>query len=181
MLIVHLVESGVVRGAVAGQQTPYSIRSTLLLSAVTNGFATTNANRLFSSLNLALQPPLHACVLADAHPFSYMVDMELEWKRFDPQGHYVRRWLPVLSQLPNEYIHQPWKAPPEVLEEAGEEIAGGDWWCCWHCHGLCFSCMVLGTHTHLSLWVRLGVLTVLVVHNSSPTSKPCVPCKRGAW
>jgi hypothetical protein len=48
-----------------------------------------------------------------------MIDMEQEWRRFDPQGHYVRRWLPVLSQLPNEYIHQPWKAPPEVLEEAG--------------------------------------------------------------
>jgi deoxyribodipyrimidine photo-lyase len=56
---------------------------------------------------------------ADAHPFSYMIDMEQEWRRFDPQGHYVRRWLPVLSQLPNEFIHQPWKAPPEVLEEAG--------------------------------------------------------------
>jgi hypothetical protein len=25
-----------------------------------------------------------------------------------------------LSQLPNEFIHQPWKAPPGVLEEAGE-------------------------------------------------------------
>jgi deoxyribodipyrimidine photolyase len=49
-----------------------------------------------------------------------MIDMEQEWRRFDPQGHYVRRWLPVLSQLPNEFIHQPWKAPPEVLEEAGE-------------------------------------------------------------
>jgi cryptochrome 1 len=60
--------------------------------------------------------------LSDAHPFSYMVDLEQEWKRFDPDGHYVRRWLPVLSQLPTQYIHQPWKAPPEVLEEAGVEL-----------------------------------------------------------
>lgn len=62
---------------------------------------------------------LAAMMIVDAHPFSYMVDMEQEWKRFDPDGHYVRRWLPVLSQLPTQYIHQPWKAPPEVLEEAG--------------------------------------------------------------
>ena len=42
----------------------------------------------------------------DAHPFSYLVDLEEEWKRFDPDGHYVRRWLPVLSQLPSQYIHR---------------------------------------------------------------------------
>ena len=52
-----------------------------------------------------------------------MIDMEQEWRRFDPDGHYVRRWLPVLSQLPNEFIHQPWAAPPEVLEDAGETAA----------------------------------------------------------
>lgn len=58
--------------------------------------------------------------LSDAHPFSYMIDLEAEWKRFDPDGNYVRRWLPVLAQLPTEYVHSPWAAPPEVLEEAGE-------------------------------------------------------------
>jgi deoxyribodipyrimidine photolyase len=57
--------------------------------------------------------------LADAHPFSYLINLEEEWRRFDPDGNYVRRWLPVLSQLPNEFIHQPWKTPPEVLEAAG--------------------------------------------------------------
>lgn len=40
-------------------------------------------------------------------------------RRFDPDGQYVKRWLPVLSQLPAEYVHHPWRAPPEVLEEAG--------------------------------------------------------------
>ncbi len=39
--------------------------------------------------------------------------------RFDPDGHYVRRWLPVLAQLPAEYIHTPWRAPEEALEAAG--------------------------------------------------------------
>ncbi|KAI8471040.1 MAG: hypothetical protein J3K34DRAFT_520806 [Monoraphidium minutum] len=60
--------------------------------------------------------------LSDAHPFSYMIDLEQEWRRFDPDGQYVRRWLPVLSQLPAEYIHQPWRAPPEVLDAAGVEL-----------------------------------------------------------
>jgi deoxyribodipyrimidine photolyase len=31
----------------------------------------------------------------------------------------VRRWLPVLAALPPQHIHQPWAAPPEVLEDAG--------------------------------------------------------------
>jgi len=39
--------------------------------------------------------------------------------RFDPQGAYVRRWIPELARLPDEYIHQPWTAPPAVLEAAG--------------------------------------------------------------
>ncbi len=51
---------------------------------------------------------------SDAHPFSYMMDLEKEALRFDPDGEYVRRWLPVLSRLPTQYIHAPWKAPPQV-------------------------------------------------------------------
>lgn len=43
---------------------------------------------------------------ADAHPFSYMLDQEKEAVRFDPSGNYVRRWLPVLSRLPNKWIHR---------------------------------------------------------------------------
>ena len=32
-------------------------------------------------------------------------------KSCDPEGEYVRFWLPVLGQLPIEYIHCPWEAP----------------------------------------------------------------------
>ena len=32
-------------------------------------------------------------------------------KTCDPQGDYVRTWLPQLSKLPVEYIHCPWEAP----------------------------------------------------------------------
>lgn len=61
--------------------------------------------------------------LADAHPFSYMLDpVDKEAKRFDPDGNFVRRWLPSLSRVPAKYIHCPWNAPDHVLEDAGVEL-----------------------------------------------------------
>lgn len=36
-------------------------------------------------------------------------------KSCDPQGDYVRRWLPELKELPLEYIHCPWEAPARLL------------------------------------------------------------------
>ena len=45
-------------------------------------------------------------VLADAHPFYYMMDHKAEAKRYDPEGNWVRRWLPVLARLPTQYIHR---------------------------------------------------------------------------
>ncbi|MFF1697859.1 cryptochrome/photolyase family protein [Streptomyces sp. NPDC058257] len=33
----------------------------------------------------------------------------IQGKRFDPRGSYVRRWLPELADVPNRYIHEPWK------------------------------------------------------------------------
>jgi deoxyribodipyrimidine photolyase len=32
-------------------------------------------------------------------------------KSCDPEGHYVRKWIPALAPLPAEYIHCPWDAP----------------------------------------------------------------------
>jgi hypothetical protein len=60
--------------------------------------------------------------MADAHEFSYMIDQPTEAKRFDPDGRYVRRWLPVLARLPAKWIHQPWLAPESVLADAGVEL-----------------------------------------------------------
>ena len=54
------------------------------------------------------------CGSAVAKPFSHIIDYEAEALRFDPDGEYVRRWLPVLSRLPTQYIHAPWKAPAQV-------------------------------------------------------------------
>ena len=35
-----------------------------------------------------------------------MLDHTRESKRFDPDGNYVRAWLPVLARLPVKYIHR---------------------------------------------------------------------------
>lgn len=35
-----------------------------------------------------------------------MLDHKREAVKFDPSGNYVRRWLPVLSRLPNKWIHR---------------------------------------------------------------------------
>jgi deoxyribodipyrimidine photo-lyase len=43
-------------------------------------------------------------------------------EKFDPHGGYVRHWCPELAKLPDEWLHQPWEAPPEVLERAGVRL-----------------------------------------------------------
>ncbi|THF95792.1 hypothetical protein TEA_020810 [Camellia sinensis var. sinensis] len=47
---------------------------------------------------------------------------KFEGYKFDPNGEYVRRWLPELARLPTEWIHHPWNAPESVLQAAGIEL-----------------------------------------------------------
>ena len=42
--------------------------------------------------------------------------------RFDPQGTYVREWVPEFALLPSEWIHHPWEAPSRVLAAAGVRL-----------------------------------------------------------
>eukprot|EP00058_Branchiostoma_floridae_P024013 XP_002609503.1 hypothetical protein BRAFLDRAFT_230208 [Branchiostoma floridae] len=40
-------------------------------------------------------------------------------KRTDPDGTFIRAYLPVLKDFPAQYIYEPWKAPLNVQEAAG--------------------------------------------------------------
>ncbi|XP_044495187.1 (6-4)DNA photolyase isoform X1 [Mangifera indica] len=39
-------------------------------------------------------------------------------KKFDPNGNYVRHFLPVLKDMPKQYIYEPWTAPLSVQSKA---------------------------------------------------------------
>ena len=59
---------------------------------------------------------------ADAAPFFRIFNPVSQGEKFDPQGNYVRRWVPELARLPDAWIHQPWQAPPAALTAAGVEL-----------------------------------------------------------
>jgi len=56
---------------------------------------------------------------ADAAPYFRVFNPVLQGEKFDPDGTYVRRWVPELAQLPNRLIHHPWEAAPLELASAG--------------------------------------------------------------
>ena len=55
---------------------------------------------------------------ADAAPYFRIFNPVLQAERFDPGGHYIRRYVPELSGLPNKYLFKPWMAPDAMLEQA---------------------------------------------------------------
>lgn len=56
---------------------------------------------------------------ADASPYFRIFNPVSQGEKFDPQGKYVRRWVPELSSMPDRWIHAPWMAPAAVLKNAG--------------------------------------------------------------
>ena len=59
---------------------------------------------------------------ADAAPYFRIFAPVTQGKRFDPDGVYVRRWVPDLARMPAEQIHAPWEVPPRELEAAGVRL-----------------------------------------------------------
>ncbi|HYB99654.1 MAG TPA: deoxyribodipyrimidine photo-lyase [Candidatus Limnocylindrales bacterium] len=59
---------------------------------------------------------------ADAAPFFRIFNPTLQARKFDPDGTYVRRWLPALEYVPTSCVHEPWKAPASVLASAGVRL-----------------------------------------------------------
>jgi len=60
-----------------------------------------------------------AGVGTDAAPYFRVFNPVLQGQKFDPEGDYVRRWLPELSRVPVKFIHNPWTMPPSEQRRAG--------------------------------------------------------------
>jgi deoxyribodipyrimidine photo-lyase len=58
----------------------------------------------------------------DAQPWFRIFNPQAQGEKFDPDGEYVRRWVPELGRLPGRYIHAPGTAPTAVLAGAGIRI-----------------------------------------------------------
>ena len=56
---------------------------------------------------------------ADAAPFFRIFNPVLQGQKFDPDGAYVRHWVPEIASLPDSLIHKPWEAPSDALAAAG--------------------------------------------------------------
>lgn len=61
---------------------------------------------------------------ADAAPYFRVFNPVLQSQKFDPDGQYLRRWIPELQKLDNKWLHAPWTAPDEVLRAAEVELGG---------------------------------------------------------
>ncbi|MCL4739765.1 MAG: DNA photolyase family protein [Burkholderiaceae bacterium] len=55
----------------------------------------------------------------DAQPWFRIFNPVTQSRRFDPEGRFVRRYLPQLAGLPDKLVHAPWLARPADLEAAG--------------------------------------------------------------
>ncbi|MEO8921959.1 MAG: deoxyribodipyrimidine photo-lyase [Caldimonas sp.] len=55
----------------------------------------------------------------DAQPWFRIFNPLTQSRRFDPEGRFIRRYLPQLDRLGNDLIHAPWQAGPIDLEAAG--------------------------------------------------------------
>lgn len=59
---------------------------------------------------------------ADASPYFRIFNPVTQGERYDADGAYVRRWVPELAALPNDVLHSPWTAPPDILRRTGVEL-----------------------------------------------------------
>jgi deoxyribodipyrimidine photo-lyase len=58
----------------------------------------------------------------DAAPYFRVFNPVTQSHKFDPQGSYIRTWLPELESLPDAYINEPWKMPTQVQTSLGVRI-----------------------------------------------------------
>ncbi len=58
----------------------------------------------------------------DAQPYFRIFNPVTQSKKFDPEGKFIRRYVPALAGLPDKAIHAPWLANPVELAAAGVQL-----------------------------------------------------------
>lgn len=58
----------------------------------------------------------------DAAPYFRIFNPILQGEKFDPQGNYIRKWVPELEHVPKKYIHQPWTASEDILKASNVKL-----------------------------------------------------------
>ena len=61
----------------------------------------------------------------DAAPYFRIFNPVEQGKKFDPNGDYVRRWIPELRQLSGAAVHEPWRSADGRLYNAYNILSGG--------------------------------------------------------
>lgn len=56
---------------------------------------------------------------ADAAPYFRIFNPMTQATKFDPDGAYIRQWVPELAAVPTRWLAAPWQAPTDVLRQAG--------------------------------------------------------------
>jgi deoxyribodipyrimidine photo-lyase len=54
-----------------------------------------------------------------AAPYFRIFNPTQQGRTWDPEGKYVRQWVPELARVPAQYIHAPWTMPREVQRQSG--------------------------------------------------------------
>ena len=59
---------------------------------------------------------------ADAAPYFRIFNPVTQGEKFDPNGEYIKHYIPELKNLNGKFLYAPWEAPESVLEAAGIEL-----------------------------------------------------------
>jgi len=59
---------------------------------------------------------------ADAAPYFRIFNPVSQGEKFDPEGEYVKKYLPELSQIPKKFIHKPWELGELELKGYGVSL-----------------------------------------------------------
>ncbi|MFP5382171.1 MAG: FAD-binding domain-containing protein, partial [Gammaproteobacteria bacterium] len=60
-----------------------------------------------------------ASVGCDAQPWFRIFNPVTQSRRFDPQGHFICRYIPELARVVDAYIHAPWTMPAAEQARVG--------------------------------------------------------------